>query len=537
MSLLESGEWRKLPDREKRALRDKLAETSIKLGIPINNAIEGPLQLAQKCDPRQVPREHLIAIDKALVQLSATPGAGLMVFAPPQSGKSTIISRWFPFWLLTRNPTDRIVLCSYAASLAQGHGAACRDFVEDYGAPYGLQLKRDENTRAEWTTTAGGGMLSKGVRGGITGKQMNLGIIDDPYADRAQADSPVIRKAVSEWYSSAFTTRKHPEAREIMTMTRWHKDDLAGERLELDGTIDEGGKWIVLYLPAVAVQPDPDRNIHPDSLGRPIGTPLSHPQIPENDHDALNRHWSGRKASVSTRDWNSLFQCSPFGTQGVLLSKDMIRDRTGIPGPARRTGVGIDPSGGGRDTAGIIGGHLDTSGRFWWTHSRTARMSSDKWSREACLLAHEIDADRIVYENNYGGDQAGTLIKQAWLALQHETNPDTGESYIPRGALCPMVTGVASRKSKFLRAEPIAQAVNTGRAWFGPALELNELKSEFEMWEPGSEWSPGALDAGVHLAYELLPAVASGAKVVSVAGKRKDEVQRATGVAARRITR
>jgi phage terminase large subunit-like protein len=164
-------------------------------------------------------------------------------------------------------------------------------------------------------------------------------------------------------------------------------------------------------------------------------------------------------------------------------------------------------------------------------------MSSDKWSREACLLARDIDADRIVFESNYGGDQAGTLIKQAWVALQHETNPETGEPFISPRHLCPMITGVAARKSKLLRAEPIAQAVLTGRAWFSGAHELKGLKNEWMMWEPGSSWSPGALDAAVYVAYELLPPVASGARSVSVAGKRKDDARPARGVAARRIVR
>lgn len=43
----------------------------------------------------------------------------LMVFVPPQHGKSEIISRNFPAWVLGNNPDAKIVGCSYSADLAQ----------------------------------------------------------------------------------------------------------------------------------------------------------------------------------------------------------------------------------------------------------------------------------------------------------------------------------------------------------------------------------------------------------------------------------
>ena len=43
----------------------------------------------------------------------------LMVFMPPQHGKSEIISRNFPAWALGQNPDLKIVGCSYSSDLAQ----------------------------------------------------------------------------------------------------------------------------------------------------------------------------------------------------------------------------------------------------------------------------------------------------------------------------------------------------------------------------------------------------------------------------------
>ncbi|NKS66375.1 hypothetical protein GS461_09815 [Rhodococcus hoagii] len=210
MTLFEDDSWRKLPPREKEHLRDRLAEAIACTGRPVHQ-VPSPGVLAVQHEPSiQVQRPHLEKIDAALRWALETPSAKVMIWTPPQVGKSHRVSRWLPFWWLTHNPRDRILMASYAASLAETHGAACRDLVVGYGARYGLRMKDDENTRSDWTVTAGGGLRSRGVKGGITGQAMNLGIIDDPYADRAAAESSTIRRAVWEWYSSAFVTRRAP---------------------------------------------------------------------------------------------------------------------------------------------------------------------------------------------------------------------------------------------------------------------------------------------------------------------------------------
>ena len=42
----------------------------------------------------------------------------LMVFMPPRHGKSELVSRKFPAYLLGRNPDTSIISCSYSADLA-----------------------------------------------------------------------------------------------------------------------------------------------------------------------------------------------------------------------------------------------------------------------------------------------------------------------------------------------------------------------------------------------------------------------------------
>lgn len=443
---------------------------------------------------------------------------------------STRISRWFPFWYLTERPRSRIILASYAASLAVTHGAATRDLVTMYGDEYGLRLKDTEATKASWMLHTGGGMRSVGVRGGLTGQPMDLGIIDDPVKDREQAESPVVRESVWDWYSSVWSTRKAPEAGEVLVMTRFHKDDLAGRLLDQDGRVEEGGEWHVLHLPALAMTPDPDKGVYPDPLGREPGEPISHPRIDSADIGGLLAHWGRARKAVTNRDWNALYQGTPFDAEGALLTKDDVRDHT-APEPEtwKRNVVGVDPSGGGRDTAGIVVVGLDREGRGWFRADYTGHMTSYEWPRQACMAAVEYDAERIVVETNFGGDQATTLVAQAWDELERK-------GHIPAGRLCPLIASVTARKSKVLRAEPIAQAIKTGRLWFAQGVDLKQLTDEWLMWEPGTTWSPGALDAGVYGATEVLPPLPRGAGLANPAKRSRAEVT-PIGVAGRRIGR
>ena len=368
-------------------------------------------------------------------------------------------------------------------------------------------------------------MRSRGIGGGLTGHGSDVAVIDDPYKDRAQADSPLVRENVLEWYSSVVQTRKSPGARECIVMTRWHPNDLCGELLKREGRIEDGGKWKVVHLPAVAVDADPDRGFREDLLGRKAGEPLTHPKIPANDKPALLAYWKDKRNTVTVRDWNAMFQGSPHAAEGVLLDAKTVRERTMIP-PAefRRTAVGIDPSGGGRDTCGLVAAGVDTERRTWWLHDWSAVMTSGVWPIEACKLAVETDATAFVIETNFGGDQATTLLTQAWQELVRQKK-------IGERDLCPRVIPVHSKVSKVLRAEPIAQAVMMDRVRFAPGMP--GLSTEWTLWEPGSTWSPGALDAAVHVATEILPPVTQ-ASVTSVASRSRADTAGLVGARRRR---
>lgn len=474
-------------------------------------------------------RAHTKLIDEHLVQL----GNGidrLLVVMPPRSGKSELVCRLLPLWALARDPRKHVVISSYAANLAIKSGRWVRRVAREHGHAFGLQLMPGAQAVNDWSLTAGGGLRSVGVGGGLTGNDMELGICDDPHADRAQADSITYQEAAWDWWTSTFITRRSPGTPVILCQTRWAPGDLAGRLLDREGRVEEGGRWTVLHLEAICT------GSFPDPLGREPGDPLPHPMI-SDDRELLLAHWNEQRIAAD-QDWHALFQGDPQPREGALISKQLWATRqTATPPAAVKAAVAIDPAAGGRDVAGVIGGHLAVDGRLYVTHDYSARMDSDQWARAACRLVIDIDADRIIVEKSgtFGVADARRAIRTAWVALKDEwelENPDPGPGVKnPYDRHPPMVNVVSATKGKVLRAEPIAGQIREDRMRFGPGL--SDLGREWQTWQPTSSQSPGRLDACVYLGYDLLPVPGAG-KVLSTAADVSRERYRGTGGQARR---
>jgi hypothetical protein len=472
-------------------------------------ALGTPVTLATHLDRTYAVRPHLVLIGDAFRDLLNGVIKHLLIMTPPQVGKSTTAGEWAPFWLLALRPTARIVLGSYGDDLAKKRGLNTRRLIERYGARYGLKLDPATRAAGDWQVTTGGGMKACGVGSGLTGHPGDWLIVDDPHKNRLEADSKRIRDAVADWHSSTLRSRGSPGAPEVIILTRWNDDDLAGRLLKEEGREEDGGDWRVIHLPAFCT--DPDR----DPLGRPYGAPLPHPRIPAHDTDSARAHWAEKRRKSHVRDWAALYMGDPKPAEGALLTRDVLRDRRDYHPATKplKVGVAVDPSGGGRDVAGIVGGYLGEDGRLYWTHDYSDAGPSEWWARRVCGLAAEIDADRIVIESNFGGDMAALVIRTAWQALLREyAEAHPGEAN-PYDRLPPRRILAHSRRGKLLRAEPVAQQVIEDRIRLGAYLP--ELEEEWATWQPGKE-SPGRIDASVHLAYSLLP-IPGAAGMVSTA--------------------
>ncbi len=174
----------------------------------------------------------------------------LMVFVPPQHGKSEITSRMLPAWILGREPQKKIIIASYSATLAHTFSRDAKRAMQtsEYVRAFGYLVggKGFTNASDMFETTRGGFIKAVGVGGSLTGTPADIAIIDDPVKDALEAYSGTYRERVWEWYLNVLETRLHNNSSVILIMTRWHEDDLAGRLLKA-----EPGMWDVISLPAI----------------------------------------------------------------------------------------------------------------------------------------------------------------------------------------------------------------------------------------------------------------------------------------------
>ncbi len=234
----------------------------------------------------------------------------LMVFMPPRHGKSELVSVRFPAWYLGRNPMKRVVGTSYSAELAQKFGRQARDILKDerYQKCFPkTRLKEDSKAANRWDIDNGGGYQAVGVGGSVTGFGGDLIMIDDPVKNMEEAMSETYRERVKEWYRSTLYTRLEKDGAIVLTLTRWHEDDLAGWLLE---EMKNGGdQWDILMLPAIAEE---------DEEHRKQGEPL---WAEKYNLKSLNK----MKVAIGSRVWNALYQQRPAPDSGTIFHREWWR--------------------------------------------------------------------------------------------------------------------------------------------------------------------------------------------------------------------
>ncbi len=264
-------------------------------------------------DGKWQPHRHLMKLDEKLVLVAMGKIKRLMVFMPPQHGKSTLISQYFPAWHLGIFPDKELLITSYGQELAAEHSGKSKEIFDANSYLFGSQLSGSRRAVHRWSSREGGGLFSAGKTGAITGKGGVGGIIDDPVKDREQSFSRIDRDLTWNWFNGTFSTRIREGGWIILVMTRWHHDDLAGRILE---AVEKGDEqpWDILLLPALAE----DGN---DILGRDLDEPLC-PELFSFDTLDKKRTSLGGHESF---DWASLYQQRPFNLGGNYAKSEWWR--------------------------------------------------------------------------------------------------------------------------------------------------------------------------------------------------------------------
>jgi hypothetical protein len=477
-----------------------------------------PAHLAQGVDKDYRMTPALELISRSVERVLREPGRNLLVTMPPQEGKSKLCAVWTPLRALQLDPDTRIVVATHTDSLAEDHSNEARDWIKQFGSGVtdpltgqpvpdrlGLSLSRDRS--ASWRIVGGrGGMVAVGLGSSLTGKPADLLIIDDPYKDMREADSPAHRRKVDEWYRSVALTRLAPGGSVILIHTRWHPEDLAGTVMAEERELPpEERTWRHINIPAVA-----EEGI-PDALGREPGETMvsARGRTPEQ--------FAARRRQVGERVWFALYEGVPAPPSGGLFARSWFdAGRIGdLPPRPVSTIVAVDPSESGEgDEAGIIAARLDIGGEVTFTDDLSAPMTSDRWAREAVELALTVGARELAVEGYTSATTYLNVVKAAWRDVRREALEASvaGQDLTPVQAVARQHAQMPFRLHSWRmpadavgRSVGLRYAVETGKARvYAHALAVAEEQAV--TWQSGQH-QPDRVAAMV-IAYERLKLLA-----------------------------
>jgi predicted phage terminase large subunit-like protein len=346
-----------------------------------------------------------------------------MIFMPPRHTKTETVTVRYSAYRLEQDPTMNIILGSYNQHLANRFSRKIKRVVDGRVA-----LSKDRSAVEEWETEQGGGFRAVGVGGGITGFGGNLIMIDDPVKSREEANSEIFRNKCWDWFNDDLYTRLEPSAAMILTMTRWHEDDLAGRLLrEME---DGGEQWEVVKLAALAEAGDP--------MGRQPGEALCPDRY---DLEALHRI-----KVKSEHSFEALYQQNPTPKEGLMFHVDKMTIIDASPSEGR-CARGWDKAGTPGDGDWTVGARVKQGKDGLWYIEAVTRGQWDTATRDRTIRqTAEIDG-RAVHQK--GEQEPGSGGKES------------AENFIRLLGGFPTSTE-RSTANKVERADPLSSQVNAG---------------------------------------------------------------------------
>ena len=297
----------------------------------------------------QAARHHRLAAEyleqvETYIRTKGRTGIGrLLIFMPPRHGKTELVSKHFPAWVLGKQPNSRVILASYGADLAEGNSRAVRANVQasQFGAVFGdkstvdaaVELSSDSRSVKAWDLASPhrGGVAAAGVGGGITGKGAHLLVVDDPFKNREEAESESNRERVWDWWTSSAYTRLEDGGAVVGMLTRWHPDDWAGRLLKQMANEPKADRYVVVCLPALAEadlgegwEQEQQEKLRDgvwvertDELGRQPGEALWPVKFSSEDLERI-------KANVGAYDFEALYQQQPYLRSGSFFLREWL---------------------------------------------------------------------------------------------------------------------------------------------------------------------------------------------------------------------
>lgn len=285
-------------------------------------------------------------------------------------------------WLLTRDPSLRIIYLTYSDTTAQKRGKRIRDLctAADVGP------KRGYDTIVDWQNEHGGGVVVMSAKQSRLGLDCHILIFDDPL-DEHDADDADVRDAVDATIAhyTARCIRRGKEGSVLGLMSRWHPDDPIGRRLKRKAV-----DWKYVHQPAIIDEgTDQERAFAPDVMSLET---LKSMRAELKEQDPTERLW-----------WSQLMgEPTPLG--GDLFGP--VTRYQELPNYAYRAGIGIDMAfsvGSGSDWfARVVGrayGHklyiTDVARHKLDTHQIESTLSADLNKHGRCMIFSYMSGPEI----------------------------------------------------------------------------------------------------------------------------------------------
>lgn len=371
-----------------------------------------------------------------LLYLSATlkdrrpilPRVGLSL--PPGSGKSEIVDFYNPVWLLEHDARRRIILASYAGTLAEEQGKRVRNQIEMAQDVLTCKIMQDSRAADRWRTAAGGGMWTVGVGGSITGRRASNFLIDDPHKNFAEAMSEKNQLDTWNWYTSTARTRLLPGSSLAVIQTRWAELDLIGRLRAQD---EDKNQWLFVKLPAIAEEDETTRTVLGDywcdrleHMGVPLFEwrreegaalwPELEPGVPWFDEE----EYSQIRHEVGEMVWAGLYQQRPAPLEGEMFKRsDWVRvdampagERTLV----RRFDLAASRAGDFSATC-LMGYHHKTRLPFILEMNRDRMLAQEvkQWVRDTCEYDRERFGNDVHIRIEQEPGSSGVNVKSDYL--------------------------------------------------------------------------------------------------------------------------
>lgn len=272
--------------------------------------------------PRFIHSHFSLTVCKAVDQFVEDVIAGkrpvLDMGSPPQMGKSSLISRCLPGYLIGRlGPAIgqcRIALSSYALSRAKANARDAKQvmlepiYAEIFPSASLLHFKGGQNT-ADYFDHPYGFVKAQGAGGSLTGFSIDVALNDDLTKDAQEALSQTVQDGLEDWYDSVLSTRLQQKSGQVNIGTPWSANDIMAR---VHGKHADKPNYKRLQFVALNY---PDQiNYSPD---QPEGS-----LVPELHSEEKLREI---QKSISEMWWASLYQQAPMAALGAIFGTDHVR--------------------------------------------------------------------------------------------------------------------------------------------------------------------------------------------------------------------